>query len=298
MAGKVVAGVDLGGTKIYTAVADRNGRLLSELKMPTNAGRGPAAVIDDIVLTIDRALLDAGCKRSQLKAVGIGAPGPVDFKTGVVEDPPNLHGWKHVQLRTILEKKVGAVVHVDNDANLAGLAEVRFGAAFGLAEVVYVTASTGVGGGLILSGRLYRGADGAAGEVGHMVIMPGGPLCGCGKHGCLEAVASGTAFMKKYGYGAEEAGALARAGDEKAKTQIAELAGMLGMGLANLANIFNPQAIVVGGGLSNLGPLLFVPLRKAVREYGFSIAGQKVKILRAKLGKRVGVMGAIALALD
>ncbi|MFA6033939.1 MAG: ROK family protein [Myxococcota bacterium] len=298
MAGRVVAGVDLGGTKIYTAIADSGGALISEIMIPTNAQRGPAAVIDDIVMTIDRALSDAGLKRGRLKAVGIGAPGPVDFKTGVVEDPPNLHGWKHVSLRTILAGKVGTVVHVDNDANLAGLAEVRFGAAVGLTEVVYVTASTGVGGGLVLGGRLYRGADGAAGEVGHMTVMPGGPLCGCGNRGCLEAVGSGTAFMKKYGYGAQEAGALARAGDETARTQIAELAGMLGLGLANLANIFNPQAIVVGGGLSNLGPLLFVPLRKAVREYGFSVAGRNVRILRARLGKRVGVMGAIALALD
>jgi glucokinase len=164
--------------------------------------------------------------------------------------------------------------------------------------VVYITASTGVGGGIICNGRLYRGADGAAGEVGHMTVYPCGPRCNCGKSGCLEAVASGTAFFKKNGYSTEEAVKRAKSGDEKALEHISELAGWLGIGLANIANIFNPQAIVVGGGLSNMGTFLFKPLREAVKKHGFSIAGRNVKILRSKLGRRVGVLGAVALALE
>lgn len=297
----VVAGVDLGGTKIYTATADRHGRIISEVVVPTRAERGPAAVIDEIVHSIDDALCAAGAGRSSIISVGVGAPGPVSYATGIIEDPPNLPGWKHVRLRAILSKKLGRRVLVDNDANLAGLAEVRFGAARGFGDVVYVTASTGIGGGIIVGGEILRGADGAAGEVGHMTVLPAGPMCNCGNRGCLEAVASGTAFRGRFGYTTEEAGrkiAQGGAGAKKARRDVEELADWLGLGLANLANILNPEVIVVGGGLSNLGPLLFVPLTKAVRKYGFSIAGRRVKVLRAKLGKRVGVMGAVALALE
>lgn len=298
MRNRLVAGVDLGGTKIYTAVADLRGNLISEFKCPTCASRGPAPVIEEIVSTIDETLRLAGADRKSLKAVGIGTPGPVNYSTGVVADPPNLKGWHNIPLRKILTKELGCKIDVDNDANLAGLAEVRFGAARGLTEVVYVTASTGVGGGIICNGRLYRGADGAAGEVGHMTILPGGPKCNCGNRGCLEALASGTAFSKRHGYTTEEAYRRVKNGDVKAAADVGELADWLGIGLSNIANIFNPQAIVVGGGLANMGSMLFTPLRAAVKKYGFSIAGRNVRILRSKLGKRVGVMGAVALAIE
>lgn len=301
MARNLVAGVDLGGTKIYTAVADRRGRLVAEVVVPTDAARGPRAVIDTIVQSIDDALGAAGSGRTALAAVAVGAPGPVNFATGTIEDPPNLPGWRHVPLRALLSKRLGVMVAVDNDANLAGLAEARFGAARGYTEIIYVTASTGVGGGIIAGGSVYRGADGAAGEVGHMTVLPGGPRCNCGNRGCLEAVASGTAFRRRHGYSTEEAAALAKKGGaagRRARRDVADLAGWLGLGLANLANIFNPEVIVVGGGLTNLGPLLFTPMKRAVRASGFSIAGERVKVLRAGLGSRVGVMGAVALALE
>jgi len=295
---KLVVGVDLGGTKIYTAAADLKGHLLSEVKRPTGALRGPKAVIEEIVSTIEEAILKSGPGVKSVEAIGIGAPGPVNFSTGMVVDPPNLPGWRSVPLKKILGRKLGTRIAVDNDANLAGLAEVRYGAAKGLSEVVYITASTGIGGGLIFNGKLYRGADGAAGEVGHMTIIPGGPECNCGNHGCLEAVASGTAFLKLHGYTTEEAVERIKKGDRVALSHVEELACYLGIGLANITNIFNPQAIVVGGGMSNMGPLLFKPLRTAVKKYGFSIAGRRVKLLKSSLGKRVGVMGAIALALE
>ncbi|MBI5529568.1 MAG: ROK family protein [Deltaproteobacteria bacterium] len=301
MAKSALVGVDLGGTKIYTAVADLRGRIISEVIVPTGAERGPAAVIDEIVRSVDDALCAAGIGRRALKAVGAGAPGPVVFARGLIADPPNLPRWCNVPLGAILEERLGTTVLVDNDANLAGLAEVRFGAAKGFRDVVYVTVSTGIGGGIIFGGEVFRGADGAAGEVGHMTVLPGGPRCNCGNRGCLEAVASGTAFRRLHGYTTKDAAErIARGGvsGRKARRDIDELAEWLGLGLANLANILNPQVIVVGGGLSNLGPILFVPLRKAVKKYGFSIAGRRVKVLRAKLGKRVGVMGAIALALE
>jgi glucokinase len=296
-----VVGVDLGGTKIYTAAADLRGRIVSEVVLSTRAERGPAAVIDEIVKSVDDALCAAGAGRRAVKTVGVGAPGPVDFARGLIADPPNLPRWRNVPLRSILKKRLGVPVLVDNDANLAGLAEVRFGAARGFGDVVYVTVSTGIGGGILFGGQIHRGADGAAGEVGHMTVFPGGPRCNCGNRGCLEAVASGTAFRRLRGYTTKDAAdRIARGGalGRKARRDIEDLADWLGLGLANLVNIFNPQVIVVGGGLSNLGPVLFVPLKAAVRKYGFSIAGRRVKVLRAKLGKRVGVMGAIALALD
>jgi len=295
---KLVVGVDLGGTKIYTAAANLKGSILSEDKRPTGASRGPKAVIKEIVSSIEDVVFQTGSGIKSIKAIGVGAPGPVNFLTGTVMDPPNLPGWHSVPLKKILGKRLGIRIEVDNDANLAGLAEVRFGAAKGLSEVVYITASTGVGGGLICNGKLYRGADGAAGEVGHMTIIPNGPLCNCGNRGCLEAVASGTAFQRLHGYSTEEAVQRIKNGDHLALVHVEELACNLGIGLANITNIFNPQAIVLGGGMSNMGPLLFKPLRTAIKKYGFSIAGRRVRLIKSSLGKRVGVMGAIALALE
>ncbi|MFZ5597150.1 MAG: ROK family protein [Bacillota bacterium] len=312
-----VAGVDLGGTKIYTALAGPGGEIMAEVRVPTGAGDGPDAVIGRILDTINRVSEMALPAGALLSAVGIGSPGPLDPASGVVFSSPNLPGWRCVPLRERLEQSVGAKVFVDNDANLAALGEYRFGAGRGSSHMVYVTVSTGIGGGLILDGRLYRGAGGGAGEVGHTVVDPDGPLCGCGRAGCLEALASGTAMAARArelvdsGRGAgilREAGAdgeitavsvarAAAAGDEEALGIIVRAGRYLGMGLANIINIFNPDRLVIGGGALAAGERFWESMEAELRARALGPALENVSVVRAGLDGRSGLMGAIALAL-
>jgi glucokinase len=188
-----VAGVDLGGTKIYTLLATAEGTVKAEAKVPTEAGRGYEAVVERIAETVAAVAAQAGARPENVRVVGVGAPGPLDPQTGIVHQAPNL-GWKEAPLRADLEARLGLPVRLENDANLGALGEYAFGAGRGGTELVYVTVSTGIGGGLILRGEIYGGAGGGAGEIGHITVVPGGPRCRCGSRGCLEAVASGTAI--------------------------------------------------------------------------------------------------------
>ena len=255
---------------------------------------------------------------SQVAAVGVGAPGPLDIAAGVVIAPPNLPGWERVPLRQMLRDALSIPTYLDNDANAAALGEHRFGAGRGTRHMIYVTVSTGIGGGLILDGRLYHGASGVGGEVGHISVLPHGPLCGCGNRGCLEALASGTAIAReareRVNRGvptliAELAGGdpqqitarlvaeAAQRGDPEAQTILHTAMDYLGIGMASLVNLFNPQMIVIGGGLSKLGETLFEPVRRAIRRHAFQAAAQDVQVVPARLGDQVGVLGAAAVAL-
>ncbi|MFZ5652618.1 MAG: ROK family protein [Bacillota bacterium] len=316
---KYVAGVDLGGTKILAALADLQGRIVAEKRVHTVAEEGPGAVIDRIVSTIGevrRMIPDDGGGPA---AIGVGSPGPLDPVSGVVYGSPNLPGWTHVPLKRILEEKTGAPVLLDNDANLAALGEYSFGAGCGSRHMVYVTASTGIGGGLILDGRIYRGAGGGAGEVGHMVIDPLGPLCGCGRKGCLEALASGTAMAARArelvaaGRGrailretggnpgaisaASVAGAAA-AGDHEAAAIISAAGKYLGIGMANLINIFNPERLVIGGGALGAGELYWEYTEKEIAQRTLKHSLDMVSVVKAQLEGRSGLLGAVALALE
>jgi glucokinase len=251
-------------------------------------------------------------------AVGIGAPGPPDIEAGVVVAPPNLPGWARVPLKRLIEDGLGITTFLENDANAAALGEHRFGAGRGTRHMIYVTASTGIGGGLILDGKLYHGADGMAGEIGHTTAMPYGPHCNCGNRGCLESFASGTAIAR------EARGRVARGvptliadlaggdleritaklvaqaadqGDVEAQSILAEAMDYLGIGMANLVNLFNPELIVIGGGLTNIGEGLFDPVRRAIVRHAFHTPAETVRVVRAELGDKVGVLGAVAAAL-
>ncbi|MCX5726200.1 MAG: ROK family protein [Candidatus Saganbacteria bacterium] len=292
---KYIIGVDLGGTKIYTAIADLKGKILKEVEVQTGAKKGKNAVISNICRSVDMALKAEQATLSEIKSIGIGSPGTVNFKEGIVYDPPNLPGWKKVPLKDILKRKFKTEILVDNDANVAALAELKFGAGRGAKNFIYVTISTGIGGGIIIDGKLYRGAQGAAGEVGHMTILANGPKCGCEGLGHLEALASGIAIEKISGLNPIDLEKTIKDGNKEAKKVLNGVIDHLGIGLANLVNIFNPELVVIGGGISNMGELLFLPLRKAVKKYSMPFPGKTVKIVKAKLGKRIGVIGAIAL---
>ena len=291
---KYLIGVDLGGTKIAGVLATPAGKVLMDVHVPTEATKGKKRVVKNIKKAIQTLIQS---RKVKIKAIGIGAPGPILYEKGIVVEAPNLPGWKRVNLKKILEKEFRVPVFVDNDANCAALAEAWFGAGRFAKNFVYMTISTGIGGGIIINKRIYRGAIGGAGEIGHMTIDPNGPKCGCGNYGHLEALASGSAIKKKTGMDAISVELAARQGDKKALKAIQETAHYLAIGISNLVNIFNPELIIIGGGLSNIRELLFVPIRKEFKNYALTLPAQSVKIVRAKLGTKAGVLGAAALCI-
>jgi len=291
---KVIIGLDLGGTKIAAAAANEKGQILSEIIVPTEAQKGKDRVIHNMARAIETL---ARSLKAKISCIGVGVPGPISYQTGVVINPPNLPGWKKVNLKAILTRRFRVPIHIDNDANCAALGEALFGAGKRASDFLYITVSTGIGGGIIINRQIYRGKDGSAGEFGHMIIDPRGYKCGCGNRGCFEAMASGTSVRTRSGEDAMAIHIKAQQGDKKALKVIKETAHYLGLGIANLVNIFNPELVVVGGGLSNLGEMLLKPTRKEFKKYALPLPARSVKIVRAKLRDRSGLMGAIALCL-
>jgi len=311
-------GIDLGGTKIITALVDKTGRIISRDYRQTEAAKGLDAVVARMIDAASEVMNGGGVVSAQISAVGVAAPGPIDAKSGVVTTPPNLPGWTDVPLRQLIQDGLGLPTALENDANAAALAEHRFGAGQGTEHMIYVTASTGIGGGFILNGELYGGATGAAGEIGHMTILPQGPHCGCGNRGCLEALASGTAIARearervKCGIptliadlakgdlkhiSAKLVAQAAGQGDIEAQEILDEAMTYLGVGMANLVNLFNPELIVIGGGLTNMGARIFDPVRSIIQRRAFRAAAQVVRVVPAQLGDDVGVLGAAAVAM-
>jgi len=294
----MIIGIDLGGTKILTAVADKNGKVLASVKLDTQARLGPKKVLENLKKSVMLALDKANVPLSRITRIGVGAPGPI-IGQGVIVSPPNLPGWKKVDLKKKLEKMFRKKVVVENDANAAALAEHRFGAGKGSDNILYITISTGIGGGLIISGRIYRGSYGVAGEIGHMVVLPEGPRCKCGNYGCLEAIASGPAIARFAGQkDALAAEIAARKGNKKAIDSIKRAGKYAGIGIANANNLLDLDMIVIGGGVANMGELLFSPIREWAKRCSMSIFRKHIKIVPAKLKTNVGVMGAIAICLE
>jgi glucokinase len=237
------------------------------------------------------------CLRPGVSAIGICAPGPLNPKTGVVLNPPNLPGWRNVPLAELVAVEFGLPCRVENDANAAGLAEARFGAARGFSSVFYVTLSTGIGTGIILDGRIYHGKNGQAGEGGHVTIdYQSAARCGCGLPGCIEALASGSALARR-GLEPERLSASAKAGDASALEVLDDLARKLGAWLGGMISLLDPEILVIGGGLSEIGEPLFARLREVTPARSINPFAASTPIVRAQFGTNVGILGAAAVVL-
>jgi len=313
-------GVDIGGTSIRAARFSGDNHVpISKTKVPTQATKGVESVLQRVETAIREV---AGDQLLQIAGVGMALPGPLDPHTGILIEAPNMPGWENLPLQSMMTGRVGRPVFIGNDANLAALGEWKFGAGRGHDDVLYLTVSTGIGGGVISSGRMLVGARGLAAEVGHILAIPDGPLCGCGQRGHLEAVASGTAIARvaraklKAGDGSDSkiwelaggdldnvtgavVGAAAVAGDEFATRLIAEAGTFIGRTLASLLHAYNPSIVIFGGGVSLLGDILLDPVRAAVRQYAMSEAYWRAcPIVLAALGDDSGLVGAGVLAME
>ncbi len=311
MPDQCVAGIDIGGTKIALAVADLDGRVLEQTRFPARTSeRGPHAIMEEALAGIERMLGKTGAR---LAAAGIGCGGPLDRKRGLILSPPNLPGWDEFHVVRLVEERLGVPALLDNDANVAALGEHRHGAGRGYKHLVYITQSTGIGGGVIVRGELVHGVCDGAGEVGHMTVLPDGPECGCGGRGCLEALCSGTGIARRARerLAAGEASSLsslspsevtaravaeaARAGDAVGAAVWDEMIHYLAVGVGNLFNVLAPEAVVIGGGVSEAGEQLFGPLRERVRERMRMLPPGKINILQASLGGDSALHGAVIL---
>ena len=309
---KYVIGVDLGGTKISTAISTIEGNILANVVLPTKAEEGEAAVLGRIVQSIDEVIVGSSTSIDEIEAIGIGSPGPLDAKKGIIITTPNLP-FKDYNLVQPLKEKYNIPVYLDNDANAAAIGEYMFGAGKGKNSIVYFTVSTGVGGGAVLDGKVYRGHTSNALEIGHTTVDPNGPRCNCGNLGCLEAMSSGTAIAKK---GKEavstnvetslkkhdtvtsyEVFKEAEAGDEVAKDIIDNALTYLGIGVANAIATFDPEVIIIGGGVSKAGDIVFDTVKKVVNKRCFKSMAESCEIVPAGLGSDAGVVGAVALAI-
>ena len=312
-----VLAIDLGGTKMIAAIVSNQGQVMAKEHYLTLAGEGPQSVIDRILSAIDHLLGARKVDLSQLDCISIAAAGAIDLDKGLVTLSPNLPGWHNIPLRDMVNRKYKITTFLINDASAATLGEYHFGAGRGVNNLILLTMGTGIGGGIIIDGRLYTGPSGSAGEIGHMTIDVNGPRCSCGNIGCLEMLASGTAVAREAisrisqgekssltqmvegkleNITAEKVGMAAQGGDSLASEVIAKAATYLGIGMVNLVNIFNPEMIIVGGGVAQMGDLLLGPARQVVKERAFQLPAQAVRIVPAQLGDNAGVLGAAVFA--
>jgi glucokinase len=319
--GRYLIGVDLGGTKIMAGALSEDGRHHYGMRsVPTQPEQGPEMVIERLIALVEGVILDAmaetNAARRDFVGIGMGAPGPLDRKQGLVVVAPNL-GWRNVPLRDIVSTRLGIPVTIDNDANCATLGEWWQGAARGAKTVVGFTIGTGIGGGIVIDGKLFHGASDVAGEIGHTTIELNGRHCKCGNYGCLEAYASGPAIATRARevLVREESASLlpgmvdgdydqitaqtvydaAQNGDAVAQEVVRDTARYLGAGIASLLNILNPDTVVVAGGVTAAGEALFAPLRAEVRRRAFRPAVEAVRIVPAELPGTAGVVGAVAV---
>lgn len=304
VAPELVLGIDIGGTKLAAGVVDGRGQVESFVVAPTRGDEGPERVVERMLELGRKAVTTASIDWTRIDAVGIGCGGPLDAVRGLLS-PPYLPGWQDVPLRNLVEAAYGRPVAIENDATAAAAGEHRYGAGAGVRNMVYLTVSTGVGGGIVVDGRLYRGSEGNGAELGHLTVDWHGRECpGCGRRGCLEAYVSGTAIAERarvaglpYATAADVAAA-ARAGDAGAALIWQETVEALACGVTSIVNLLEPQLVVVGGGVSRSGEQLLAPVRELVRAGAMTPAGKAVDIVSSALGDRVGVVGAAAIVLD
>lgn len=302
-----IAGVDLGGTNIKVGLVSPEGAVLQRHQTETRSDLGAQAVAERICQAVRDCMEAAGA--GSVRGLGVGSPGTIDLADGVVLFSPNLPGWRDIPLRRMIEDDLGLPCTLDNDANVAALAEQWVGAGRGASSLVLLTLGTGIGGGIVLDGRIWHGGNGVAGEIGHMSINPDGPLCGCGNRGCIEAYASATAMVRRMRE-AVQAGAqssladhldeltaerihrAARGGDAAAKQNIEQTGRYLGVAVSNIMHILNPQVIAFSGGVTAAGDMLMRPLLDEVEWRTLEASRRNVKVCFAELPRDAGVIGA------
>ena len=312
---KYLLGVDLGGTNILVALAEKGGRILRLQEFLTGAAAGRENVWHNLLAGLDEVLGREKVNRDKLAGIGVCAAGFIDFYSRTVISSPNLPGWEGFSLEKELERKLNLPVLVENDANAAAYGEFVFGAGAGKRNMVNITLGTGIGGGIIIEGEIYRGSGGFAGEIGHLPILPGGPPCGCGRRGCLESLASGSAIAREgraliikgsrtilremlgdeeelTAYHVFEA---AKEGDAEAARIVENAACYLGRALAAVVNLLNPEVISIGGGMAAAGKVIFDPVRRYLKEMSIRPAGEMVRLVPAVLGEKAGIRGMLAL---
>lgn len=311
-------GLDLGGTKILTGLADSEGKIIARSRRDTEADLGEDKIIENMIATIEDVLEKTEVTKDQIITLGIGSPGPLDSKKGIIIENANLP-WKNVPLVERMEAALGIKTLLQNDANAAALGEKWFGAGKNVENMVYITISTGIGGGAIINKELFTGVNDNACEIGHTVIDPNGPLCGCGNHGCLEAFSSGTSIGKR----AREAAAAgqskemleladnivedidavicaqaAHQGDQVAKDIFKNAGYHLGIGMGNVVNTFNTEMIILGGGVMKASDLFLDEAIKTMEDISLAGSLEMVTVKEAELGSDIGLKGAIAVAME
>ena len=307
-------GIDVGGTNVKIALVDDNGKIIYSNSVPTYAKMGYEYTVNNIKQAIKDLMKETNTTPSDIEGIGFDFPGQVDCKTGVVKLAPNIPGWVNVPIAQMIEDEFHIPTRIDNDVRCAALGELKFGAGRGCENFICITVGTGIGSGIVINGKVVRGATNAAGELGHIKLqMNGGPICGCGDTGCLEAFASGPAIVamaQEYIKGgkstkfremaAVEGGEItpymvakaAEEGDPVAK-RIFEIVGeYIGIGLTSVINLLNPERVIIGGGVAESGELLLGPIRKTIKERAMVVAGNAVEIVPAQLGNSAGVIGA------
>ena len=300
----VAIGIDFGKRHLAVAVCDLSHEILAERWRTMHEDYDARTGVDGAVKLVGEALERSGTATDRVLGVGLGMPGPIHRSTGTVGSSAILPGWTDVRIAEVMSERLEVPVHVDNDANLGALAELHWGAGQGASTLVYLKMATGIGAGLVIDGRLFHGAGGTAGEIGHTTVDERGPICRCGNRGCLEMVAATPALAEllRATRGTEITGdrvvELAIEGDAGCRRAIADAGSYTGHAVANLCNLFNPERIVVGGSLGAAGEILLAPLREAVRRRVIPSAVEDVQIVPGVLGDRAELLGAVALVLN
>jgi glucokinase len=306
---KKILGVDIGGTDIKLGIVTAQGKIVERGRIPTAAGEGPGQAVERVA-----AWLDERRGEHPVVSAGVDCAGLIDGTRGYLYYSPNLPGWDGLDLRGLFAGKLGVTVMVDNDVNCAAWGEFILGAGRGTRHFVCLTLGTGIGGGVIADGRLYRGWQGMAGEVGHQVIDPSGPVCACGNRGCLEAMANASSIVSRAraAIGAGEPSSLedrdsmtaadvavaAGQGDAVAIGALAGAGRALGTGLANIVHLFNPEVIAVGGGVAGAGDLILGPATESMRAQLMAGVLAEVRVVPAELGNMASLVGASMMALE
>jgi glucokinase-like ROK family protein len=312
----LVAAVDMGATHINLAIADFSAKIIEEISLSFDINQGPQICLAEADRILKELLEHSGINISQIMAVGVGVPGPVITDAGIVVSPPIMPGWDGYPIRDSLQKQWGIPVSLNNDAELGALGEWAYGAGRGEKNLAFIKVGSGIGAGLIINQQIYGGTTGSAGEIGHLTIDENGPLCTCGNRGCMEAFAGGHAIAQQAkelvksgkrtllsnipaeNLTAQEVAKAARRGDLPSQEIIMRAGTFIGIAIAGLVNLFNPGAVIIGGGVAQAGDLLTTSIRQAVRERSLRASEQGVHITTAMLGKRSSLMGATVQAIN